>query len=159
MLNIKANNNSHTMITELHNIDFHNQEKGEEIKLIMSLSENLRRKTTTFKLGSDEHLDFVSAITTELNSLIEKLRDFNDSFELMFPKDKKSSEFAVNVLHILHSGLSLAIEKLKSDDHKHAFKTCLENLKTEHNQIIEYIEDINEFILSDDEENLLNDLI
>ncbi|MGO1650242.1 MAG: hypothetical protein ACTHXT_12935 [Sphingobacterium sp.] len=124
----------------------------------MDLSEDLRKKNIAFKLGTDEHLDYISERTKKLEDLIVELHDFNDNFELLFPNDKESGEVIVNSLHILHSALSLAIDRLEQENYKNSFATCLGKLRSESSQLVEYIEDLNEFILSDDEVNLLHDL-
>ena len=147
-----------TMIEALHNINFQDRDSDREFKSIMHLSENLRKKHTGFKIGSDEHLDYISERTKVLDELIVKVAEFNDKFENMFPHDKETGEVLLSALHILHSALSLAVKNLELDNYKNSFSTCLNRLQTENNQLVEYIEDINEFILSDDESNLLDGL-
>lgn len=146
------------MITEIHNNSFKYQDSDQRVKEIMYLSENLRKKNNFFINGSDDHLDYISSITKNIEILIVNLKSFNDSCESVFPNNKEDGEVIVNVLHLLHSGLSLAIENLKKENPEGTFKSCLSKLEIENNQLIEYIEDINEFIIYEDENNLLDSL-
>ncbi|MGN5953725.1 hypothetical protein ACP6L2_03830 [Sphingobacterium lactis] len=146
------------MIAEIENLNSQDHDRDLRVKYIMHLSENLRKQKSSFVLGSDQHLDYINNKTKKLNSLIDSLRDFNDSFEDIFPHEKEDGELFINKLHLLHSGLSLAIANLSKEIPKDSFKTCLDKLNVENNQIVEYIEDLNEFILSEGENNLLDDL-
>ena len=146
------------MITEIHNNSFKYQDSDQRVKEIMSLSESLRKKNSFFINGSDDHLDYISNITKNIEILNANLKSFNDSFESRFPNNKEDGEIIVKVLHLLHSGLSLAIENLKKENPEGTFKSCLNKLEIENNQLIEYIEDINEFIIYQDENNLLDSL-
>ncbi|WGQ15583.1 hypothetical protein [Sphingobacterium faecium] len=147
------------MTSVLDNINFQDRESGQRFKHIMILSENLRREHAKFKPGSDEHLDYISGRTKKLEDLIQNLQDINNRFEIVFPNYKEEAEVFVKILHILHSALSLAIDKLSQENKNNCFKTCLNKLKVENEQLVEYIEDLNEFILSDDNDDLLSDLI
>jgi len=146
------------MIAEIENLNSQDHERDLRVKHIMHLSENLSKQKSSYILGSDQHLDYINNKTKKLNSLIDNLRDFNDSFEDIFPNEKEDGELFINKLHLLHSGLSLAIANLSKELPKDSFKTCLKKLSIENNQIVEYIEDLNEFLLSEHENNLLNDL-
>lgn len=146
------------MIAEIENNYPQDHDRDQRVKYIMHLSENLRKEKSSFVLGSDEHLDYINNKTKKLNTLIHNLRDFNDSFEDIFPNEKEDGEFFVNELHVLHSALSLAIANLNREFPKDSFKTCLQKLTVENNQIVEYIEDLNEFIFATEDSNLLTDL-
>lgn len=146
------------MIAENPNINFQNEASDRKFKSILHLSEDLRKKNTGLKLGSDAHLDYISERTRKLEDLIVKLRDFNDDVEINFPIDKESADVIVYSWYILHSALTLAIDRLEQENYNDSFVTCLSKLKSESNQLVEYIEDLNDFILSGDGVNLLNEL-
>lgn len=138
-------------------INFDTQSKNENIKFVSVFSEKVRRSQVSYKIGSDEHLDFISERTTALNKLIDVLEDINNMVETGFPTDKVKAKSVLQQLHVVHSATVLIIDSTKAIDYKNCFKTVLKNLVDEKEQLIEYIDDINNFVLSD-EQNLLFDI-
>lgn len=123
---------------------------SENVKHAYNLSEKFNQDSRSkITLGSDEHLDLISKNTVVLNQLIETLTHVNDLVEKHFPTDKEKAEELKLALHSLHSSLDFYIHKIKLSDG--SYHNSISKLEAENSQIVEYINDINEFILSDDE--------
>ena len=106
--------------------------------------------------GSDEHLDIISKHSDVLGQLVTMLSEVNDLVEQHFPAAKEEAEELNLSLHSLHSSLDIFISKIKSNILvANSYGNSLELLESENNQILEYINDINEFVLS--EENEIDD--
>lgn len=138
-------------------INFESQNKNENIKFVSVFSEKVRRFAVSYKIGSDEHLDFISERTDALNKLVDVLEDINDMVEKGFPTNKDKAKSFLDQLHVAHSATVLIIDSTKTINYKNCFKTVLKKLEAEKEQLIEYIDDINNFVLSD-EQNILFDI-
>ncbi len=126
-----------------------------KFKSTYDLSEKFNRN---YSLGSDTHLDIISENTKQLSFLISSLTVLNDLIEENFPKTIEEAELIKFNLHSLHSSLSLLIDNLQKDDlFQKSYKNSIDLLIDEDNQILEYIKDINEYVLSED--NSLKDLL
>ncbi|MNK26450.1 hypothetical protein D3C87_447870 [compost metagenome] len=131
--------------------------KNEQMQFIFSLSEKLKNNTKRIVVGSDEHLDFINDRTKDLNEVIHYLAKYNDLVEKHFPGNKEEAQRIMQDLHTAHSSVTLLIRSVEKYNRKNSFYTCIERLKEENSQLVEYIEDINNFVLNDDED-LLADL-
>lgn len=133
-----------------------------KFKSTYNLSEKFNRTySEIIRLGSDAHLDIISENTKQINLLISSLAVLNDLIEENFPKTIEEAELIKFNLHSLHSSLSLLIDNLQKDNlFQKSYKNSIDLLIEEDNQIIEYINDINEYVLSEDNslEDLLNSL-
>ena len=119
---------------------------------------NGKKFNRNYSLGSDTHLDIISENTKQLSFLISSLTVLNDLIEENFPKTIEEAELIKFNLHSLHSSLSLLIDNLQKDDlFQKSYKNSIDLLIDEDNQILEYINDINEYVLSED--NSLKDLL
>ncbi|WP_343566334.1 hypothetical protein [Sphingobacterium sp.] len=127
------------------------------MKFIFTLTEKLKNNRRRIVVGSDEHLDFINDRTKDLNRVIHYLAKFNDVIEKHFPNSKEDANKMLEGLHIAHSTVTLLISAVEKFNKKNSFYTCIERLKEENSQLVEYIEDINNFVLNDDD-NLLADL-
>ena len=93
--------------------------------------------------------------------LISSLAVLNNLIEENSPKAIEETELIKFNLYSLHSSLSLLIDNLQKDNlFQKSYKNNIDLLIEENNQIIEYINDINEYVLSEDNslEDLLNSL-
>lgn len=133
-----------------------------KFKSAYDLTEKFNRNfDENIRLGSDIHLDMVSEYSKELDLLVSGLSSLNDLIELNFPKTLEDAELIKFNLHSIHSALSLLISKLQKDDfNQKSYKNNIELLIDEDNQIVEYIYDINEYVLNEDSSltDLLNEL-
>lgn len=138
-------------------INFDQGNKNEDIEFVSFFSEKVRRTYAPYKIGSDEHLDFIGERTKGLEKLVEVLGNVNSMVEKRFPTNKEYAKEVLEQLHVAHSATVLVIDSTKSIEYNNCFKTVIKKLIIEKEQLVEYIDDINNFILSDDE-NLLFDL-
>lgn len=133
-----------------------------KFKSTYDLSEKFNRSySEIIRLGSDAHLDIISENTKQLNYLVSALSVLNDLIEENFPQNIEDAELIKFHLHSLHSSLSLMIENLQKNAlHFNSYKNIIDLLIDEDSQIIEYINDINDYVLSKDDSltNLLNEL-
>lgn len=133
------------------------QDSKNSLKTNVRQAYNLSEKFNTFSkssvvAGSDEHLDIISKHSEVLTQLINMLSEVNDLIEQHFPSGAEEAEELKLSLHSLHSSLDMFIGKIKNNTvTANSFSSALELLETENNQILEYITDINEFILSDED--------
>ena len=123
---------------------------SENVKHAYYLSEKFN-KESRIKItpGSDEHLDIISQNTGVFNQLIEILSLINNLLEKNFPSDKQEADELKLALHSLHSSLDLFVNKIKVSDN--SYSESVLQLEAENSQIVEYINDINDFVLSDEE--------
>jgi hypothetical protein len=130
----------------------HNQ-LNENVRHAYDLTEKFNNELKSeMKAGSDEHLDLISTNTILFKELIQQLASVNDLIEENFPSNRKAAEEIKFALHSLHSSLDLFISKFKNDTlASKAYRDCILNLETETTQVIEYIQDINDFIISDED--------
>lgn len=126
---------------------------SENVKHAYNLSEKFNKEARNKIVpGSDEHLDLVSQNTGFFNQLIEILSLVNNLVEKNFPSNKNEAEEIKLALHSLHSSLDLFVSKIKDTSlSKSSYHNSIEQLELENSQIVEYINDINEFVLSDEE--------
>ncbi|QYS89715.1 hypothetical protein [Flavobacterium davisii] len=123
---------------------------SENVKHAYNLSEKFNKESRSkITLGSDEHLDVISQNTEVFNQLIGILSLVNNLVEKKFPSDKQEAEELKLALHSLHSSLDLFVNKIKVSDS--SYSESVIQLEAETAQIVEYINDINDFILSDEE--------
>ncbi|MDR2121599.1 MAG: hypothetical protein LBP34_00600 [Flavobacteriaceae bacterium] len=123
-----------------------------KFKSTYDLSEKFNRNySEIIRLGSDTHLDIISENTKQLNLLVSALAVLNDLIEKNFPQSIEEAELIKFNLHSLHSSLSLLIDNLQKNTlNQKSYKSSIDLLIDEDNQIIEYINDINEYVLSED---------
>jgi len=112
-----------------------------------------KAKSNTIVKGSDEHLDLISEIKPELKDIIAILGQVNDLIEVNFPSSSKpEAEDLKRSLHMLHSSVTMFFDALKSKQfYTESFPECINDLATEVSQLEEYIEDINNYVLSNDD--------
>lgn len=123
---------------------------SENVKHAYNLSEKFNKESRSkITPGSDEHLDIISENTVVFNQLIGVLSLVNDLVEKNFPSDKQEAEDIKLALHSLHSSLDLFVNKIKVSDS--SYSASVMQLEAETSQIVEYINDINDFVLSDEE--------
>lgn len=123
---------------------------SENVKHAYNLSEKFNKESRSkITPGSDEHLDIISENTVVFNQLIGVLSLVNDLVEKNFPSDKHEAEDIKLALHSLHSSLDLFVNKIKVSDS--SYSASVMQLEAETSQIVEYINDINDFVLSDEE--------
>ncbi|OWP85373.1 hypothetical protein BWK59_00535 [Flavobacterium davisii] len=123
---------------------------SENVKHAYNLSEKFNKESRSkITLGSDEHLDIISQNTEVFNQLIGILSLVNNLVEKNFPSDKQEAEELKLALHSLHSSLDLFVNKIKVSDS--SYSESVIQLEAETAQIVEYINDINDFILFDEE--------
>lgn len=123
---------------------------SENVKHAYNLSEKFNKESRSkITPGSDEHLDIISQNTGVFNQLIGILSLVNDLVEKNFPSDKQEAEEIKLALHSLHSSLDLFVNKIKVSDS--CYSESVLQLEAETSQIVEYINDINDFVLSDEE--------
>lgn len=133
------------------------QNSKNSLKTNVRQAYNLSEKFNTFSKksivpGSDEHLDIISKHSDVLNQLVSVLSDVNNLIEQHFPAGTEEAEELKLSLHSLHSSLDMFINKIKNNPFTaHSFSISLELLESENKQVFEYINDINEFILSDED--------
>lgn len=112
--------------------------------------------------GSDQHLDQISKITTYFNELIQALTDLNNLIEANFPSKEKAANDLKFGLHSLHSSLIVFLSKLKNDNIAYlSYKKCIDRLEIECQQVSEYINDLNDYIISQEdvvEDDFFSDL-
>ncbi len=126
-----------------------------KFKSTYDLSEKFNRN---YSLGSDTHLDIISENTKQLSVLISSLVVLNDLIEENFPNTIEEAELIKFNLHSLHSSLSLLIDNLQKDSlYQKSYANAIELLTDEDAQIVEYIYDINEYVLNQD--SSLTDLL
>lgn len=130
-----------------------------KFKSTYDLSEKFNRNySEIIRLGSDAHLDIISENTKQLNLLVSALATLNDLVEENFPQTIEEAELIKFNLHSLHSSLSLMIENLQKNVlNFKSYKNTIDLLIDEDSQIVEYINDINDYVLSKD--NSLTDLL
>lgn len=127
---------------------------SENVKHAYNLSEKFNKESRSkITPGSDAHLDIISQNTGVFNQLIGILSLVNNLVEKNFPSDKQEAEEIKLALHSLHSSLDLFVNKIKVSDS--SYSESVLQLEAETSQIVEYINDINDFVLSDEE--LLSD--
>ncbi len=123
---------------------------SENVKHAYNLSEKFNKESRSkITPGSDEHLDIISQNTGVFNQLIGILSLVNNLVEKNFPSDKQEAEEIKLALHSLHSSLDLFVNKIKVSDS--SYSESVLQLEAETSQIVEYINDINDFVLSDEE--------
>ena len=123
---------------------------SENVKHAYNLSEKFNKESRSkITPGSDEHLDIISQNTGVFNQLIGILSLVNNLVEKNFPSDKQEAEEIKLALHSLHSSLDLFVNKIKVSDG--SYSESVLQLEAETSQIVEYINDINDFVLSDEE--------
>lgn len=102
--------------------------------------------------GSDQHLDQINSTTKYFNELILVLTNLNNLFEANFPSNEKAANDLKFGLHSLHSSLIVFLSKLKNDNiTSSSFKDCINRLEIESDQLNEYINDLNEYIISQED--------
>lgn len=130
---------------------------SENVKHAYNLSEKFNKiSNSKIEIGSNDHLDLISRNTSFFSQLIEVLSKVNNLVEENFPSKKEEAEEIKMALHSLHSSLDLFVCKIKN--HKlsnQSYFNSIEQLESENAQIIEYINDINDYVLSDD--NMISD--
>ncbi|WP_396170729.1 hypothetical protein [Flavobacterium sp.] len=123
---------------------------SENVKHAYNLSEKFNKESRSkITPGSDAHLDIISQNTGVFNQLIGILSLVNNLVEKNFPSDKQEAEEIKLALHSLHSSLDLFVNKIKVSDS--SYSESVLQLEAETSQIVEYINDINDFVLSDEE--------
>jgi len=131
---------------------FYSNSLSQDVRAAYQLSEKFNKEAFRIEAGSDTHLDIIThntAIFSQLDSVLSKL---NDLIEQNFPSNKEVAEELKLILHSLHSSLSLFIDKIKNTKFaKISYQDAIDSLETENAQILEYIEDINNYILLDEE--------
>lgn len=102
--------------------------------------------------GSDEHLDMISEKKPGLDNIVTVLRSVNDIIENNFPSnDITEAKEIKKLLHMLHSSVKLFSETMGNIEfYAASFPEALGQLNDEINQLEEYIQDINEYVLSED---------
>lgn len=117
-------------------------------------------KCHTFELGSDEHLDSITIFKPILQKCKTGLQEVNNMMELNFPSDnKEGAKELKDALHMLHSSLTIFLDNIKNIEFGVAsLEEDRESIMEETNQVEEYINDINCFILSDNDD-LLTELM
>lgn len=100
-------------------------------------------------LGTNEHLELVSGFNKELDGLLDELSELSDLIETTFPSN---SEHAHESLKFLFENLGrlVSLVKLLEDDadFANAHESRLILLRNEVTQILEYIDDLQSFVLS-----------
>jgi len=131
---------------------FYSNSLSQDVRAAYQLSEKFNKEAFRIEAGSDTHLDIIThntAIFSQLGSVLSKL---NDLIEQNFPSNKEVAEELKLILYSLHSSLSLFIDKIKNTKFaKISYQDAIDSLETENAQILEYIEDINNYILLDEE--------
>jgi hypothetical protein len=123
---------------------------SENVRHAYNLSEKFNKESRSkITPGSDDHLDIISQNTGVFNQLIGILSLVNNLVEKNFPSDKQEAEEIKLALHSLHSSLDLFVTKIKVSDT--SYSESVVQLEAETSQIVEYINDINDFVLSDEE--------
>jgi hypothetical protein len=123
---------------------------SENVKHAYNLSEKFNKESRSkITPGSDAHLDIISQNTGVFNQLIGIVSLVNNLVENNFPSDKQEAEEIKLALHSLHSSLDLFVTKIKVSDT--FYSESVVQLEAETSQIVEYINDINDFVLSDEE--------
>jgi len=123
---------------------------SENVKHAYNLSEKFNKESRSKIIpGSDDHLDIISQNTGVFNQLIVILSLVNNLVEKNFPSDKQEAEEIKLALHSLHSSLDLFVNKIKVSNS--SYSESVLQLEAETSQIVEYINDINDFVLSDEE--------
>ena len=130
-----------------------NRNLSDNVKHAYNLSEKFNKiYNSKTEIGSNDHLDLVSHNTAVFSQLIEILSKVNDLVEENFPSNKDEAEELKLALHSLHSSLDLFVDKIKSHTlSNESYYNSIQQLKLENSQIIEYINDINDYVLSDDD--------
>lgn len=141
----------------------HTQTLNRKVKDAYLLSESFSIQNKEVILqGSDKHLDQVSETTKLLNELIDALSNLNNLIEENFPSKRDTANDLKFGLHSLHSSLLLFINKVKNDKVANfSYNDCIARLKLECNQVVEYINDLNDYVISQEDliaDNFFNDL-
>lgn len=126
---------------------------SENVKHAYDLSEKFNKVSRNkIEAGSDDHLDIISRNTYVFSQLIEVLSKVNDLVEENFPSKKEEAEEIKLALHSLHSSLDLFVSKIKGVKlSSESYCNSISKLESENSQILEYINDINDYVLSDDD--------
>lgn len=135
-------------------IELQNQSNDEIFDFIISTGEYMRKELSEFEFGSDEHLDYVLKVKQRIGELTSLLKRFNDEFETVFPKNKDESERALDTLYLINSTLSMLIDGIESFNVCKSFNSAISSLRIENNQLIEYIEDVNEYVIKGENKDL-----
>jgi len=123
------------------------------VKRAYALSEEIsgRSKNKKIQKGSDEHLDQIITTTKELNKLISVISKINNTIEETFPSKRKDAEELKIIIHALYSSITAFTTWMnKKHDTKSEYADCLENLRIEYDQLKEYIDDLSDYVISDD---------
>jgi len=117
-------------------------------------------KGHSFLLGSDEHLDLITFFKPILHRSKTGLIEVNNLIETNFPhRDKEHAKELKMLLHMLHSSLTIFIDQLKHINFGVAsLEEDRQQIIDETHQVEEYINDINSFVLIDNDD-LLNEFI
>lgn len=122
----------------------------ENVKHAYNLSEKFNKESRNkISIGSDAHLDIISENSEIYRQLVEILSVVNNLVEENFPSNKLQAEELKLALHSLHSSLDLFVDNIKVSDG--FYNEIVFQLENETSQIVEYINDINDFVLSDEE--------
>lgn len=141
----------------------HTQTLNRKIKDAYLLSESFSIKSKEVILhGSDKHLDQISETTKLFNELIDALSNLNDLIEENFPSKRDAANDLKFGLHSLHSSLLSFIKTVKNDKIANSsYNDCIARLEVECDQVVEYINDLNDYVISQEDliaDDFFNDL-
>lgn len=121
-----------------------------KVKRAYILSENIVIKSReSYAFGSDAHLDEINKTTKVFNNLINALSKANDSIEETFPSDIESALNLKVQIHALQSSLDETIKWIRNNPHfTNCYTDCVNRLEIECDQIREFIEDLNDYVIS-----------
>ncbi|MDM1299917.1 hypothetical protein HXZ94_15585 [Empedobacter falsenii] len=129
-------------------IDFNNLNLDLETNSFSELRNLMIKSAEAEFIGSDQHLDLVNSMNEYLDFWISEIQKINDFVEENFPAEKEYAKVLNKNLLEMYGGLNISLSLLKSNNSIYnSHITRYEALQEEANQILEYILDIERFIL------------
>jgi hypothetical protein len=118
--------------------------------------ETAYKTTNDFKirLGSNEHLDFISDLRPLHKEFIFSLENFSNTFAKYFPTEKEERELMLGKIKELMNLVEFVRKTYEENDLTNkSFKNFINNLYIQSNDLLEFIYDLsnNESIWNDEE--------
>ena len=142
------------MIRTIGNIPKLDEVNTQRLNHLFELCKKFHYEHPPQKGGSTADQDYTFEKKAEMDDLMANLKSFNDYVETIFPNNKDDAVAFVLMLQALYNAVSLVAARFNNENILEMVTATMPVLNIEHEQIKEYIDDINEFIVAKESTDL-----